>query len=67
MKLNLESSQSDTKTDSKGRMSAPAPSSNGLGKIQTRTGLSATRLKQFQELKTQIHRKMVDRLDLSNI
>jgi pilus assembly protein CpaF len=38
-----------------------------LGKTQIPTGLSATRLKQFQELKTQIHRKMVDRLDLSNI
>ena len=67
MKLNLKSPQSDTKTDSKARMSAPVPSSNGLGKTQTPTGLSATRLKQFQELKTQIHRKMVDRLDLSNI
>jgi len=29
--------------------------------------LSSARLKQFQELKTRIHRKMVDRLDLSNI
>ncbi len=67
MKLNLKSPQSDTKTDSKDRMSAPASSSNTLGKTQTPTGLSATRLKQFQELKTRIHRKMVDRLDLSNI
>jgi len=67
MKLNLKSPQSDTKTDSKGRMSAPGPSKNGLGKTQIPTGLSATRLKQFQELKTRIHRKMVDRLDLSNI
>ncbi|MCK4851108.1 MAG: CpaF family protein, partial [Phycisphaerae bacterium] len=48
-------------------MSAPGPSNTGLGKTKTLTGLSATRLKQFQELKTRIHRKMVDRLDLSNI
>ena len=67
MKLNLKSPQSDTKTDSKARMSAPGPSKNSLGKTQIPTGLSATRLKQFQELKPRIHRKMVDRLDLSNI
>ena len=67
MKLNLASPQHSSKTDSKGQMSPPSSSNKSSDKTPVSTGLSASRLKQFQELKTQIHRKMVDRLDLSNI
>ncbi len=67
MKLNLTSPQSNSKAGTKTGMSAPAPSTESLGEALAPTGIRATRLKQFQELKTRIHRKMVDRLDLSHI
>ncbi len=67
MKLDLTSTQVSSKTATKGGMSAPAPSNSDVGKDKATTGLSASRLKQFQELKTRIHRKMVDRLDLSTL
>ena len=48
-------------------MPPPGQNSSSASKPQASSGLSASRLKQFQELKTQLHRKMVHRLDLSNI
>ena len=51
MKLNTTSTQ----TSNKGGLSAPAQSNHDMGKNKAAGGgLSASRLKQFQELKTQI-------------
>lgn len=67
MKLNLTSTQKNSQAEPKAKITPPTPNNNSSGKAPAPTGLNAARLKQFQELKTQIHRKMVDRLDLSNI
>ena len=67
MKQNIVSPQTKDKADSREQMLGLDPHGSGSGKAQGSTGLSSARLKQFQELKTRIHRKMVDRLDLSNI
>ena len=67
MKQDLVSPQTKGKANSREQRPRLDPNGKGLGKAQGSTGLSSARLKQFQELKTRIHRKMVDRLDLSNI
>ena len=67
MRPTLTEPQPGPKTNSQGAMSPSGPSHIDLGKAGASTNLGAARLKQFQELKTRIHRKMVDRLDLSNI
>ena len=65
MKLNVATPTADSQTKpeaSEVHMVRP-----GSGQGQASANLSATRISQLQDLKTRIHRKMVDRLDLSNI
>ena len=64
MKLNVATPVADNQTKpetSEVHMVRPGA---GQGRA---ANLSSTRLSQLQDLKTRIHRKMVDRLDLSNI
>ena len=65
MKLNVATPEAISPAKSE----TPAASISPLGpaKAQTSANLSAARISQLQDLKTRIHRKMVDRLDLSNI
>jgi pilus assembly protein CpaF len=65
MKLNIAPPPSSTKTQSEPQTSNV--SRLGPGQDHTTAKFSAARLSQLQDLKTRIHRKMVDRLDLSNI
>lgn len=64
MKLGLATRKSDAKTSEK-----PSGPSFGraAGKEHGADTANTARLGQLQELKTRIHRKMVERLDLSNI
>jgi len=65
MKSNVLSTKSNTTETTTSPMSAPVH--KVLGKDNLSANIGAARIKQLQELKTRIHRKMVDRLDLSNI
>jgi len=65
MKLTLAPPASNIQTDSETRTPHTSRTSTVQGK--TPANLSTARLGQLQDLKTRIHRKMVDRLDLSNI
>ena len=59
--------ESNSTTSVQKPVTGPGPSLGDPGKTAAAGNLAGARLKQFQELKTSIHRKMVDRLDLSNI
>ena len=67
MKLPLSSSKPASDTGSSTPSVGPTIGKTNMGKTQTSAGLSLARIKQLRELKTRIHRKMVDRLDLANI
>ena len=65
MKLNVAQPPTDSQTKPETPMGQTLRP--GAGSNRTQASLSSTRISQLQDLKTRIHRKMVDRLDLSNI
>jgi len=64
MKLNVASPETDSQVKSETSTTHLARPGDRQGRA---ANVSATRISQLQDLKTRIHRKMVDRLDLSNI
>ena len=63
MKLKIAAPPSNTNSEQQ----ASPLGRPGVGQGRSPASLSSGRLGQLQDLKTRIHRKMVDRLDLSNI